>query len=749
MIKRISHIKNFGVFQDYRRTGDIQDFKKLNTFYGWNYSGKTTIARLFNCLEREELHEHYTTCEFEIIDQDNNKFSESNLSLPDKTVRVFNSDFVRKNVKWDGEAFNPILLLGEESIEAEKEIGQRKAKIERINSITANLNTRYKRLETEIENELTNKASNIKTQLGLVETFTKTHLRPIFNQVRQNHIIHKVDSVSEQRLLKNATASEDDKLPKLEEYTPSISLSGLIDEVKELVKQVPEFSKIINYFIDNPEVAKWVELGLLFHEEKDECEYCGNTIPQLRRDDLLAHFSEDLKNHNTLLNDLSNRVLASKLQAPQNTERDFYQSLRDEFTRASANRNESIKEYNKQLDGLNGILQTKKDKPFEAITDLSAITDCSETTSKHITAYNLIISKNNENTEKFDENKTNAIDALKKHYTALLIDELDPAKKEKKIALYQAREQSLTTTKQTLNIEILQIEAQISNAQKGREKLNEYIHSFFGREEIGVEVQKDGENDRFTLKRDNDNAINLSEGEKTAIAFSFFLTKLLEIEDLKSAIVYIDDPVSSLDSNHIFQVNALLKGFFFHQEDESSSWELKCDQLFFSTHNYEFFTLLRELPLKKEFVEYYYIRRIDNSNAMLERLPKALRNYTSEYHYLFSEIHRFHNSDNKGDYETLMNIPNAVRRFVELYTYSKIPGNWKSQVDNRTDKLFGKEKSKRIMKVLHYFSHSNNIERMVKNSDLICDIENAVNDLMDELKRDSLHYDELEKSIQN
>lgn len=747
MIKRISHIKNFGVFRDYRRIGDIPNFKKLNIFYGWNYSGKTTIARLFNCLEREELHKHYATCEFEIIDQDDNKFSETNLSLPDKTVRVFNTDFIRKNLKWDGEAFDPILLLGEESIEAGKEIEKRKAKIERINKITATLNTGYKTLENEIENGLTNKALNIKTQLRLVELFTKTHLRPIFKQVRQNHILHKVDSESEQRLLENATASEDDKLPKLVEYTPSISLSGLIDEVKELVKQVPEFSKTINYFIENPEVAKWVESGLPFHEEKDECEYCGNTIPQLRRDDLLAHFSDDLKNHKTLLNDLSDRVLVSKLQAPLNTQRDFYQSLRDEFTRTSANLKESIKEYNKQLDGLNGILQTKKDKPFEKITDLSAIADCSETTSQHITAYNLIILKNNESTDKFDENKTNSITALKKHYTALLIDELDPAKKEKKIALDQAREQSLKNTKLTLDTEILQIDAQISNAQKGREKLNEYIHSFLGREEIRVEVQKDGENDRFTLKRDNDNAVNLSEGEKTAIAFSFFLTKLLEIEDLKSAIVYIDDPISSLDSNHIFQVNALLKGFFFHQEDESSSWELKCNQLFFSTHNYEFFTLLRELPLKKELVEYYYIRRIDKSTATLERLPKAIRNYTSEYHYLFSVIHRFHNSDNKGDYETLMNIPNAVRRFVELYTYSKIPGNWKSQVDNRTDKLFGKEKSKRIMKVLHYFSHSSNIERMKKNSDLMCDIENAVTDLMDELKKDSLHYDELKKSI--
>jgi len=49
--------------------------------------------------------------------------------------------------------------------------------------------------------------------------------------------------------------------------------------------------------------------------------------------------------------------------------------------------------------------------------------------------------------------------------------------------------------------------------------------------------------------------------------------------------------------------------------------------------------------------------------------------------------------------------------------------------------------------VLHYFSHANNIERMIRNSDLICNIENAVADLMVELKNDDKHYGELKKSL--
>ena len=95
-----------------------------------------------------------------------------------------------------------------------------------------------------------------------------------------------------------------------------------------------------------------------------------------------------------------------------------------------------------------------------------------------------------------------------------------------------------------------------------------------------------------------------------------------------------------------------------------------------------------------------------------------------------------------------MSIPNALRRFIELYTYSKIPSFSDVAVDQRAETLFGALESKRIMKVLHYFSHLNNIERLINNSDLISDIENAVTEIMNHLKSDSLHYDALMESLQ-
>ncbi len=115
-----------------------------------------------------------------------------------------------------------------------------------------------------------------------------------------------------------------------------------------------------------------------------------------------------------------------------------------------------------------------------------------------------------------------------------------------------------------------------------------------------------------------------------------------------------------------------------------------------------------------------------------------------EYHFLFSVLDEFQKAPDKTDFKVLMHVPIAVRRFVELYTYSKYPDGYRGRVDTRATRLFGPEKTKRILKVLHHFSHGNNIERIATNTDLICDIEGAVGDLLAAIQEnDSLHLEAL------
>tara|TARA_B110000967_G_scaffold202345_2_gene241019 strand:- start:294 stop:1328 length:1035 start_codon:yes stop_codon:yes gene_type:complete len=337
MIKRINHIKNFGVFQNYRRTGDIQDFTNLNIIYGWNYSGKTTISRIFQHFERTEKNPDYSTAEFEIENHNGDKFNEQKQLIDDRLIRTFNSDFIKNNLKWDGSNFDAIqvLILGEDAIEAEKKINKKKIKQTKIDGINKALNKEVSNLNNKILDGLSNKASQIKTTLRLVYAYTRTQIKPTFDLIKSNHKPHLLSTADVTKLLPIATASDNDKLLILVPFKPTLSLTVNIEKVKDLVKEVPALSKTIDYFVQNPEVANWVEKGLPIHKEKASCEFCGNTIEQERITDLMAHFSEDLRNHKALLIGLIETLTNSKITALTYTKRDFYKDLWSEFNTAN------------------------------------------------------------------------------------------------------------------------------------------------------------------------------------------------------------------------------------------------------------------------------------------------------------------------------------------------------------------------------------------------------------------------------
>lgn len=86
---------------------------------------------------------------------------------------------------------------------------------------------------------------------------------------------------------------------------------------------------------------------------------------------------------------------------------------------------------------------------------------------------------------------------------------------------------------------------------------------------------------RFEVMRDGKKAYHLSEGECSLLAFCYFLAKLDDIETRDSKpIIWIDDPISSLDGNHIFFIYSLLNAGIV------STGIFK--QLFISTHNLDF-----------------------------------------------------------------------------------------------------------------------------------------------------------------
>ncbi|KCB46701.1 AAA domain protein [Bordetella hinzii 1277] len=735
MIKSIEKIKALGVYQNYSKPAGTQEFGIKNLIYGWNYAGKTTLSRLFSQLESKVANPDLAGCEFTFETSDNS-ITEKNFNQCALSVRVFNSDFVRANLHFEGESFNPILLLGQESEEAQRKIDQLNSRIERANNLRRKIDENIEEAKTRISKAKADSAKFIRQRLK-VDPYTATHLEKDLVAVG----ILEFQPLTEKELadaIELALTPDSKKPSTVEELSVSPMIERLHKEAVAVLAATPSFSHTIKHLEDNPAIERWVDDGLNLHPSHGVCEFCGNDLSHERLEAFRAHFSKDLAEHKKLVDDLLSRVKSAffKMDWPKAVE--LNGQFRDSYTAAIETLRPAIEQFNKAINSLTNDVQRKVNDSRKAIIPEPLAAGLEKGIKDAVDSVNLVIKQNNELALNFVKVREEASKQARYHYVQQFSEDQVATSLEQKKMRLGGRSERLKAYSTKLQPEISSLQAQISQAQQGREKINERLASMLGSEAVQIRVIKDAANqDRFQLVRKSGAvAKNLSDGERTAIAFSYFLTKLQEIKpaDFQETIVYIDDPISSLDANHIFQVTAAIRALFFKQQDRNSPWQTTCKQIFISTHNFEFFNLLREIKpsTNNKGAKLYLLRRVAEKSSSLEDMPVSLARYQSEYHFLFDVIHRFHTAPDKTSHEVLMLLPNAMRRFIELYTYSRLPGPKDSeQVDERAEALFGVERAKRILKIFHYFSHGNTLDRLLGNNELIFDLEHAVKDLID------------------
>jgi wobble nucleotide-excising tRNase len=754
MLKSIQKIKGLGVFGDYAMPAGTEEFGVKNIIYGWNYSGKTTLSRLVAMLEHKRQHAELPKFTFS-ISTDAGVVSEANFQTCPQVVRVFNSDFVTDNLNFAGNPFKPILLLGADSADIQKKIEKHEKSLERISARAREKKKAIADAKTKMERAKTDKSAAIKTTLSLVKAYGSTQLEKDIQTVR--NFADGDCSLTEEAYeadIKLARTSDQDRLAAI--AMPSFVLNGdrLHQEAATLLGTKLDLANSIDYLLQHLAVETWVETGLELHKDKENCEFCGHELDAERMRKFKEHFSRDLAEHKQAVRALDGRTLADKVVYAPSNKTEFNAQFRDRFEAANKTLEAAIGAYNQAADALHETCDKKFAVPTVPLVLAARDGKLQSDVTEAAKALNAIIEENNKISNNFLAEKEAAINRLKLHFVQAFI-------KDQKLQEFEDRQERLSRQEKkrmaclaNISSAIADLKALISQAQRGREEINEMIERLLGGDSVQISVTNVGGQERFQLIRKNGNPVNhLSEGEKTAIAFSFFVTSLQEIEDFKQAIVYIDDPISSLDSNHIFQVTAIIKETFFQQDPDQPDnatppWITKCRQVFLSTHNFEFFSLLRELKPDKKKDRHYLVKKIAPEVSTFENMPKSMSKYASEYHFLFDVLNDFYVAPNKTDLKVLMLLPNAVRRFLELYTYSKYPGDKDMSVDSRAEILFGGERAKRILKVFHYFSHANNIERMAQQNDNMSDIEGAVKDLMVLLEeKDPLHLEALRAAV--
>ena len=175
MLKSIQKIKGLGVFSNYAQPAGMAEFGVKNLIYGWNYSGKTTLSRLFGLLDAKKPNPELPSCSFS-IDSDQGVVTEANYQTCPHIVRVFNSDFVAENLNFAGTPFKPILLLGSESEAAQKEIERCEEMSKRSAAGAAAAKKGAEDAKKALDKAKTDAAAAIKSTISLVTFFGATQL---------------------------------------------------------------------------------------------------------------------------------------------------------------------------------------------------------------------------------------------------------------------------------------------------------------------------------------------------------------------------------------------------------------------------------------------------------------------------------------------------------------------------------------------------------------------------------------------
>jgi hypothetical protein len=67
------------------------------------------------------------------------------------------------------------------------------------------------------------------------------------------------------------------------------------------------------------------------------------------------------------------------------------------------------------------------------------------------------------------------------------------------------------------------------------------------------------------------------------------------------------------------------------------------------------------------------IKANQSYSSSIEMLPDLLKNYKSEYNYIFCILKTFNESTDKSKFDQLYLLPNILRRFFEMYLFMKYP----------------------------------------------------------------------------
>jgi wobble nucleotide-excising tRNase len=581
MINKVIHIKNVGKFTDYSVNTTPTwngEFKSITLIYGQNGIGKTTFTSILKSLKENDAL-LYQLRTFGTINSPEVSIKMSNHSAPityanaewDEKfpeIEIFDIHFINDNV-YTGFEILPQhkknlfeIIIGQEGIRLKKEISDIKTAIKKKNvalkAIEANI---FKVISGFDVNTIINFQIDTEVDEKIAEKTLEIETAKATEKIKSTALLKRISRID-----------FDIRFEKVIEF-----LHTSIDSIsEEYLKMVSDHKNTLKL---NNKSEQWIKDGY-DNISENKCPFCLRTF-----DDTVEiinaykqYFNEEyirLQEKTKLLQNkiktLNPELILSNIEKENNHNIGYHEFWSNYIKKgitgfSVSNQNEAIIGLTEKLQNLvdekasNPIKEVKTDEIFELKTKI-------DETNNLIDAYNLKIDDFNENISELKtkesknfiilENELKKLKAIKTRHTN------DDVKLDcQKYINEQEALKKLKNKNTELQNELKKYSRETFDKYRGI--INTYLQKFASYLEIREmkSTYKGGGDEPFAeyglfvagnkvnfKNNSNDPSLKycLSEGDKTALALSFFLAKLHIDTEIENKIIVFDDPISSFD----------------------------------------------------------------------------------------------------------------------------------------------------------------------------------------------------------
>lgn len=728
IIKNIRQLKGATVLAERKSSTPSVDFKRFNLIYGFNGCGKSTLSRIFASLQQGARHQRLPEdCTFEIEMDDGAKYScpKSLIGL-EKRICVFNHDFVEANLRWAEGQASPIFTIGADQGDAAEQLKDCEGKLPAALALALSDAKILAEREKAFGEYKKTTAHEISGRLRQAQRYEATQfIADVKAAAREQDLLSDSD-------LDAATATCARSEAPAKVMPVDVPLAGLLACLEAAADLCPKSigSVVVEGLDAHPTMVQWVKHGHDYHAEHNlnACLYCGNEVSGERRDLLASAFDDKVSSF------IASVQEAAKVGAETSAQLDvaiaavpaaaqLSAEFQPPFEAAAATLLRALAAGLSLLDTALQALQAREATPtmpvVVALPPLAEMQEQVRALEEACQAVNAICYQHASMVDSFNDHQKKARDAIRKHYVA----QTDAAYKAHVAGIDEAttNAEEVKVAAEKLTAEIDGLRAKVQQHGPAADKINALVKSYLGHGELTIVAVAEG----YELHRHGALVRGApSEGEKTAIAICYFLSTLSsEDRKIKDLIVVIDDPVSSLDTKAMNYASALLLNRL-----------AKAGQLFVFTHNQPCMNEFKKAwkgwaraepdkppTAKLLFIDVAVPEGTATRTATLVELPKQLREFDSEYHYLFQKVLEFEKAGvGHSDYAFMM--PNVLRRVLEVFLAFKVPrsGNVSDKLKTIEDRYEGidPDRLRALERLSQVESHSDNLDDLIAQSSM-------------------------------